>query len=52
VLTNETRPRAFDAEMLAPRPQKRRLRTMGEELETMVELLSEMKQLVVGMLAE
>jgi len=53
VLTNETRPRAFEAEMLAPAAQKPRLREMGRELEAMADRLSEgLNSLVLGLVAE
>jgi hypothetical protein len=40
VLTNETRPQAFEAETLAASAQKPGLREIGRELEAMAERLS------------
>jgi hypothetical protein len=52
VLTSETRPQAFEAEMLAPAARRPALRTVGEEIETMVDLLHDLNRQVLNLIAE
>ena len=49
VLANEVRPQAFEAEMLAPRAQRLVLRSIGEELLT---VLDDLSRRVLNLIAE